>query len=124
MQGKFRPLLVQQLLLGVLTPILEARFSPSSIGFRPGRSQHDAVRAAQKHIQEGKTYVVDMDIEKFFDRVSHEESISHWIESRLRLKVNESKSGSGGVKGRKFLGESAATTGNAGITRRDATRSL
>lgn len=55
---------MQQLLLGVLTPIWEARFSQSSYGFRPGRSQHDAVRAAQKHIKEGKTYVVDLDIER------------------------------------------------------------
>ena len=63
---------VQQLLLGVLTPIWEARFSQSSYGFRPGRGQHDAIRAAQKHIKEGKTYGVDMDIEKFFDRVNHD----------------------------------------------------
>ena len=201
---------VQQLLLGVLTPIWEARFSPSSFGFRPGRSQHDAVRAAQKHIKEGKTYVVDLDIEKFFDRVNHDilmsrigqvigdkrvkrligkmlragimiegvvidreegtpqggplspllaniyldaldkeiearglahvryaddcniyvgsqaaadrvkESISRWIEQRLRLKVNESKSGGGGVRGRKFLGFSFEPDGRIQI----ATKSI
>lgn len=63
---------VQQLLLSVLTPIWEARFSNSSFGFRPGRGQHDSIRAAQKHIKEGKTCVVDLDIEKFFDRVNHD----------------------------------------------------
>lgn len=55
---------VQQLVLGVLTSIWEARFSPSSFGFRPGRSQLDAIWAAQKHIQKGKTYVVDLAIER------------------------------------------------------------
>jgi len=63
---------VQQLLLQVLTRIYEPRFSAKSYGFRPGRSAHDAVREAQRHVQEGKGYVVDLDIEKFFDRVNHD----------------------------------------------------
>lgn len=203
---------VQQLLLGVLTPIWEARFSSSSYGFRPGRCQHDAIRAAQKHIKEGKTYVVDLDIEKFFDRVNHDilmsrigqvicdkrikrligkmlragimvegvvmdreegtpqggplspllaniyldaldkeievrghahvryaddcniyvgsqaaadrvkESITRWIEQRMRLKVNESKSGSGGVRGRKFLGFSIAPDGSIQIAAKSIER--
>lgn len=62
---------VQQLLLQVLTPIYEPRFSKRSYGFRPGRSAHDAVRAAQVHVREGKGHVVDLDIEKFFDQVNH-----------------------------------------------------
>ena len=62
---------VQQLLLQVLTPIYEPRFSERSYGFRPGRSAHDAVRQAQAYVREGKRYVVDLDIEKFFDRVNH-----------------------------------------------------
>jgi group II intron reverse transcriptase/maturase len=62
--------MIQQLLLQVLTPIFEPTFSNSSWGFRPGRSAHDAVRAAQGYIREGKDWVVDLDIEKFFDRVN------------------------------------------------------
>jgi RNA-directed DNA polymerase len=62
--------MIQQLLLQVLTPIFEPTFSESSWGFRPGRSAHDAVRAAQGYIREGKDWVVDLDIEKFFDRVN------------------------------------------------------
>jgi len=62
---------VQQLLLQALTPLYEPRFSARSYGFRPGRSAHEAVRQAQACVREGKRYVVDLDIEKFFDRVNH-----------------------------------------------------
>jgi RNA-directed DNA polymerase len=64
--------LIQQLLLEVLTPIFDPLFSEHSYGFRPGRSAHDAVRAAQKYAQEGKDWVVDIDISKFFDHVNHD----------------------------------------------------
>lgn len=63
---------IQQLLLQVLTPIFDPRFSEHSYGFRPGRSAQDAVRAAQKYVQEGKGFVVDIDITKFFDAVNHD----------------------------------------------------
>lgn len=63
---------VQQLLLIALQPVFEPRFSESSHGFRPGRSAHDAVKAAQRYAREGYTHVVDMDITKFFDRVNHD----------------------------------------------------
>jgi group II intron reverse transcriptase/maturase len=63
---------IQQMLLLVLQPIFEPQFHPSSYGFRPGRSAHDAVRAAQGLLQEGKDWVVDMDITKFFDHVNHD----------------------------------------------------
>jgi len=63
---------VQHLLLGVLQPVFEPRFSESSHGFRPGRSAHDAVKAAQRFAREGCTHVVDMDITQFFDRVNHD----------------------------------------------------
>jgi group II intron reverse transcriptase/maturase len=56
----------------VLTPLFEPVFSPHSYGFRPGRRAHDAVRAAQGYIREGYTWVVDLDLEKFFDRVHHD----------------------------------------------------
>lgn len=186
--------LIQQMLLQVLTPIFEPQFSPHSYGFRPGRSAHDAMRAAQMYAQEGYEWVVDLDIAKFFDHVHHDilmgrigtvirdkrvlrligrylrrgamiegvvvaneegtpqggplspllaniyldaldkelearghrfsryaddcniyvgseaaakrvmESISDWIGKRLKLKVNETKSGVGKVNQRKFLG--------------------
>jgi group II intron reverse transcriptase/maturase len=63
---------IQQLLLQVLTPIFDPEFSEHSYGFRPGRSPQDAMRAAQKHAQEGKDWVVDIDITKFFDHVNHD----------------------------------------------------
>jgi RNA-directed DNA polymerase len=63
---------IQQLLLQVMTLIYEPMFSEHSYGFRPGRSTHDAVRAAQRHAREGKQWVVDMDISKFFDCVNHD----------------------------------------------------
>jgi RNA-directed DNA polymerase len=185
---------IQQLLLQVMTPIFDPMFSEHSYGFRPGRSAQDAMRAAQRSAEEGKTWVVDIDITKFFDHVSHDillgriawlirdkrvlhligkylrrgamvegvvtasvegtpqggplspllaniyldaldkelerrghtfcryaddcniyvsseaaaertrESIQNWIEKRLRLKVNATKSGKGRVWERKFLG--------------------
>jgi RNA-directed DNA polymerase len=63
---------IQQMLLQVLTPIFDPQFSEHSYGFRPGRSAQDAVRSAQKYAQEGKDWVVDIDITKFFDHVNHD----------------------------------------------------
>lgn len=64
--------LIQQMLLQKLTPIYEPSFSEHSYGFRPGRSAHDAVRAAQRYAQEGRDWVVDIDISQFFDHVHHD----------------------------------------------------
>jgi RNA-directed DNA polymerase len=64
--------LIQQALLQVLQPIFDPTFSDASFGFRPGRSTHGAVRRAQAHMKEGRRWVVDMDLEKFFDRVNHD----------------------------------------------------
>jgi group II intron reverse transcriptase/maturase len=63
---------IQQMLLQALQPLFDPTFSPHSYGFRPGRSAHDAVRAAQTYAQGGKNWVVDMDITKFFDHVNHD----------------------------------------------------
>ena len=63
---------IQQMLLHVLILIYEPMFSESSYGFRPGRSAQDAVKEAQRYAQEGRRYVVDIDIAKFFDRVNHD----------------------------------------------------
>jgi RNA-directed DNA polymerase len=64
--------LIQQALLQVLQPILDSTFSEHSYGFRPGRRAQDAVLAAQAHVQSGLRVVVDVDLEKFFDRVNHD----------------------------------------------------
>jgi RNA-directed DNA polymerase len=64
--------LIQQALLQVLQPILDPTFSEHSYGFRPGRSAHQAVKAAKAYVQSGKSVVVDVDLEKFFDRVNHD----------------------------------------------------
>jgi len=64
--------LIQQAIGQVLTGLFEPLFSPHSYGFRPGRRAHDAVEAAQGYIREGYTWVVDIDLEKFFDRVNHD----------------------------------------------------
>ncbi len=63
---------LQQALLQVLTCVFEPRFSPHSYGFRPGRKAQDAVTAAQGYIQNGYTWVVDLDLDKCFDRVNHD----------------------------------------------------
>jgi RNA-directed DNA polymerase len=64
--------LIQQALHQVLQPLLEPEFSESSYGFRPGRNAHQAVQAARSYVAEGKRWVVDLDLEKFFDRVNHD----------------------------------------------------
>ena len=64
--------LIQQALLQVLQPMLDPTFSEHSYGFRPGRRAHDAVLAAQTYVQSGRRVVVDVDLEKFFDRVNHD----------------------------------------------------
>jgi group II intron reverse transcriptase/maturase len=63
---------IQQAILQVLGPRFDASFSQYSYGFRPGRGAHDAVVQAQRYVNEGRRIVVDVDLEKFFDRVSHD----------------------------------------------------
>lgn len=64
--------LIQQAVHQKLSPLWEAEFSEHSYGFRPGRSAHDAVRAAQAYVQAGKRWVVDIDLKSFFDEVNHD----------------------------------------------------
>lgn len=64
--------LIQQALLQVLQPMIDPSFSAHSHGFRPGRRAQDAVLKAQQHVQAGYTIVVDVDLEKFFDRINHD----------------------------------------------------
>lgn len=64
--------LVQQAIAQALEPFLDPSFSTSSFGFRPGRSAHDALRQAREYVADGYEIVVDLDLEKFFDRVNHD----------------------------------------------------
>jgi len=76
--------LIQQALLQVLQPRLDPTFSDHSYGFRPGRRAHDAILAAQRYIQSGRRIVVDVDLEKFFDRVNHDILID-----RLKKRIDD-----------------------------------
>ena len=76
--------LIQQALLQVLQPLIDPTFSKHSHGFRPGRRAHDAVKAARAYVQLGKHVVVDVDLEKFFDRVNHDILID-----RLRKRIDD-----------------------------------
>jgi RNA-directed DNA polymerase len=71
-----RDRVVQTTLKMLLEPVFDPHFSPNSYGFRPGRSQHQAVQAAQQIINSGKPYVVDIDLSKFFDRIHHDRLIA------------------------------------------------
>lgn len=78
--------LIQQALLQVLQPEFEPEFSEHSYGFRPGRNAWQAVQRAQDYMQEGRRWVVDLDLEKFFDRVNHD-----ILMSRLARKVKDAR---------------------------------
>lgn len=78
--------LIQQALHQVLSPIFEAGFSESSYGFRPGRGAHQAVLAARSYVASGKRWVVDLDLEKFFDTVNHD-----MLMSRVARKVEDKR---------------------------------
>ncbi|MEK3983879.1 group II intron reverse transcriptase/maturase [Paenibacillus sp. FSL K6-3166] len=71
--------MIQQAIAQVLTPLFDPEFSDHSYGFRPGRRGHEAVRKAREFMKEGYRYVVDLDLEKFFDRVNHD---------RLMMKIS------------------------------------
>ena len=78
--------LIQQALLQVLQPIFDPGFSDHSYGFRPGRSAHDAVERARGYIEAGRRVVVDVDLEKFFDRVNHDV-----LMSRVAKKIDDKR---------------------------------
>lgn len=67
---------IQQALLQVLQPAWDGTFSDGSYGFRPGRSAHHAIAKAQRYLKAGYSWVVDLDLEKFFDRVNHDKLMS------------------------------------------------
>jgi len=75
---------IQQAIAQVLTPIWEPHFHPRSYGFRPNRNAHQAVYEAQSEIKQGKKWVVDLDLDSFFDRVNHDRLIS-----TLKLRIKD-----------------------------------
>jgi RNA-directed DNA polymerase len=90
--------LIQQALLQVLQPLIDPTFSEFSYGFRPGRRAHDAVLQAQRYVQEGYGVVVDVDLEKFFDRVNHDilmDRLSKRIEDKAVLRLIRAYLGAG-----------------------------
>lgn len=76
---------IQQAVHQQLAPLWEPEFSDHSYGFRPGRSAHDAVRAAQAYVKAGKSHVVDIDLKSFFDHVNHDR-LMHQIGRKVRDK--------------------------------------
>jgi RNA-directed DNA polymerase len=78
--------LVQQAILQVLEKILDPTFSPWSFGFRPGRGAHDALAQASRYVSEDRPIVVDLDLEKFFDRVNHD-----ILMSRLARRIGDTR---------------------------------
>jgi RNA-directed DNA polymerase len=78
--------LIQQALHQVLQPVFDPDFSESSYGFRPGRNAHQAVLQARAYVAEGRRWVVDIDLEKFFDRVNHDV-----LMSRVARKVKDKR---------------------------------
>ncbi len=78
--------LIQQALHQVLQPIFEPTFSEASYGFRPGRNAHQALRQARQYVAQGKRWVVDIDLEKFFDRVNHD-----LLMSKLAWKIGDAR---------------------------------
>jgi group II intron reverse transcriptase/maturase len=75
---------IQQAILQVVQPIFDPTFSDHSYGFRPGRSAHHALLRAQQYIESGRCIVVDVDLEKFFDRVNHD-----ILMGKLRQRIND-----------------------------------
>ncbi|MDT8451973.1 MAG: reverse transcriptase domain-containing protein [Gammaproteobacteria bacterium] len=115
-----RDRLIQQALHQILSPLFEETFSTHSYGFRPGRSAAQAIQQSRRYIEEGRRWVVDADLEKFFDRVNHDilmsrvarkvkdkrvlASMTRFLESRLKLRVNRGKSAVDRPWKRSFLG--------------------
>lgn len=82
--------LIQQAIAQVLVPIFDPEFCPTSFGFRPGRNAHQAVRRAVRAIEDGHRWVVDLDLDRFFDRVQHDAlmaRVARRVDDRRVLKL-------------------------------------
>ena len=82
--------LIQQAIHQILNPIFDPNFSESSYGFRPGRSAHQAILKAREYIAEGRRWVVDLDLEKFFDKVNHDILMSR-VARKMKLSRKRAK---------------------------------
>jgi len=81
---------IQQAIAQVLNPVFDQQFSEHSYGFRPNRWGHDAVREAKQYMKEGYRWVIDLDLEKFFDRVNHDRlmaKLTEKVEDKMILKL-------------------------------------
>ena len=100
----------------VLEPILDPTFSRNSFGFRPGKNQQQAVQQAQKIVQSGKEYVVDIDLSKFFDRINHDRLIyrlkGHIKDSRVLRLIGMILSGGIMIDGIKTPSEEGSVQGS------------
>jgi len=108
--------LIQQALLQVLTPVFDPHFADRSYGFRPGRSAHQAVRRAREAIASGHSWVVDLDLEAFFDRVDHDALMARCarkIDDKQMLKLLRAYLGAGVMQnGVKVLQEKGTPQGS------------
>lgn len=77
---------MQQAIVQVLVAIYDHTFSDSSYGYRPGRSQAQAVERFREHVEDGYSHVVSLDLSKFFDRVNH-----HRLKSRLEMRIKDKR---------------------------------
>lgn len=75
---------IQQAIVQVITPIFDPEFSKSSFGYRPNRSQHQAIKQVQNYVKEGRRIAVDVDLSKFFDRVNHD-----YLMTQLGTKIKD-----------------------------------
>ena len=75
---------IQQAVVQIITPIFDPEFSESSFGYRPNRSQHQAIKQVQKYVKEGRRIAVDVDLSKFFDRVNHD-----YLMTQLGMKIKD-----------------------------------
>ncbi len=78
--------LITQAITQVMSPIFDQDFSAHSYGFRPGRSAHQAIEQARRYMAEGSRWVVDLDLEKFFDQVNHD-----LLMSRVARKIKDKR---------------------------------
>src|ERR1700722_12456389 len=94
--------LIQQAVAQWLGPQYEGQFSKNSYGFRPKKNAHQAVLRGQRHLQEGKEWVIELDLEKFFDRVNHDRlmsTLSKKVTDKRTLKLIRSYLTSGIMEG-------------------------
>lgn len=85
-----RDRVIQQAVSQVLTPIFDPTFSEQSFGFRPNRSAHQAVNAARRFVADGSNFVVDLDLDRFFDRINHDmlmARVARWVKDKQVLKL-------------------------------------